>query len=250
VLRVALFALTGRDTHVSVPRNPACGVSLFAHSARFSHQKASISTHGISSCSLWYRRAVPTGGQHWIFMHSSDKRHAVPFLRRLAASHTLRRPQVRSQVSPCGIFGGQSDSGTGFSPSTSVFRRRYHSTIGTHSGISLNTTLFRRTSGRSLGKLQQTNAISNVGEQRAEKYCDFVYVRFQSKKRSVLIKTETLLVPYVVFSTCSQRQAVGTAVVQKPTLRHFRRRTQAAPPSPIPRWGSPGCKSRCANRHS
>jgi hypothetical protein len=44
-----------------------------------------------------------------------------------------RRPptaeaQVRSRVSPCGICGGQSDSGTGFSPSTSVFPCQFHFT--------------------------------------------------------------------------------------------------------------------------
>jgi hypothetical protein len=36
--------------------------------------------------------------------------------------------QIRSRVSPCGIFGGQSGTGTGFSTSTSVFPCQYHST--------------------------------------------------------------------------------------------------------------------------
>jgi hypothetical protein len=54
------------------------------------------------------------------------------FKDRAMAEAFSRRPltgkaRIRSQASPCEIYGGQSGAGTGFSPSSSVFRCQYDS---------------------------------------------------------------------------------------------------------------------------
>jgi hypothetical protein len=61
--------------------------------------------------------------------------HVVPWLRRLVAILSPRRPNFFSRFSSYGIYDGQSGTGTGLSPRSLVFPRIYHSTVAPYSYI-------------------------------------------------------------------------------------------------------------------
>jgi hypothetical protein len=57
-------------------------------------------------------------------------------LDRAMAQAVSRQPLTgEARVGPCGIYGGQSGTGAGFSPGSSFFPCQYHSTIALHTHI-------------------------------------------------------------------------------------------------------------------
>jgi hypothetical protein len=60
---------------------------------------------------------------------------AVPWLRSLSRRPLTAKAKVGTRINPCGICGGQSGTGTGFSPSSSVFSSVFHSTAALQTHI-------------------------------------------------------------------------------------------------------------------
>jgi hypothetical protein len=53
----------------------------------------------------------------------------------ISRRHLTAEARGRARFNPCGICGGKSGTGTGFSPSSSVFPCQYHSTVALQTHI-------------------------------------------------------------------------------------------------------------------
>jgi hypothetical protein len=89
----------------------------------------------------------------------------VPCLRRLLPVTAGAR--VRSQVNPCEICGGESDTGTGLYTNTSVFPCQYNST---NVALLLFSTCcsYQKDKRAKTGNVPQKNALSEIGKRWIE----------------------------------------------------------------------------------
>ena len=71
--------------------------------------------------------------------------------------------RIQSQASPCNIYGGQSGTGTGFSPTTSVFPCQYHSTSTPYTYSSARSFLTQGQTGESWEPSNKLCSFGNRG---------------------------------------------------------------------------------------
>jgi hypothetical protein len=108
--------------------------ATYAFTVKFGHSYVLATTIFQTASELPYCAELPHCAEKKnAFSMSPNGAHLRTHVGRVMAQAVSRRPptaepRVRCLVSPCGICGGQSGIGTGFSPNSSVFPRQFHST--------------------------------------------------------------------------------------------------------------------------
>jgi hypothetical protein len=132
-------------------------------------------------CIVWFLQPKPTVSQTLTDWYLQTSRSSFCPLRteflhiiytnfstqgRTMAQVVCRRPlkakvRIRSQISPCEIYGGHSGTGTGFSPSASIFPCHYHFTNIPYSSTCGS---YRKDKRAKPGNLPKKQCSSEIGE--------------------------------------------------------------------------------------